>query len=490
MCGILGIVDGEDVVRQLYAGLMTLQHRGQDAAGIMAYDGRFNLKKGNGLVRDVFNAKNLARLRGPTGLGHVRYPTVGGGGADDAQPFYVNAPFGISLIHNGNLTNYSALKDELYRRDFRHLDSTCDAEVILNVLADELSREQLRHFSPQSAFRAVRRVSVRIEGAYSVLAIVGSKGMLAFRDPLGIKPAIFGRNVDGWAFASESVALDVLGYEVQRDVRPGEAIFVDPEGSFHSEQLFPPRPRHCIFEWVYFARPDSVIDGLSVYETRLRLGQELANVCREQGISADVVIPVPDTARAAALSLAAALGVTFREGLIKNRYIGRTFIMPGDRLRRASVRHKLNPIKSEIAGKRVLLVDDSIVRGNTSREIVSMVREAGAKEVYFGSYSPALRYPCVYGIDMSTRGEFIARDKSTDQIEQMIGADRLIYQTIRGLESGVAGGEERLGTFCMACFDGHYPTEISKKVFATIEQERNLAHTRLASAPDGEEQDF
>jgi amidophosphoribosyltransferase len=484
MCGILAIMDGDDAVRQLHAGLMTLQHRGQDAAGIVTYDGRFNLKKGNGLVRDVFNAKNLARLRGTTGLGHVRYPTVGGGGAEDAQPFYVNSPFGIALIHNGNLTNYGSLKEELFRRNFRHLDSTCDAEVILNVFADELLKEDLLDFSPQTVFRAVRRLCARIEGAYSVLGAIGGRGMLAFRDLHGIKPLIFGSSGQGWAFASESVALDVLGYDVERDVRPGEAIYVDAQGRFHSEQLFGPCPRHCIFEWVYFARPDSVIDGLSVYETRLRLGQELAKACREKEICADVVIPVPDTARAAALSLASALGVKFREGLIKNRYIGRTFIMPGDRLRRASVRQKLNPIRSEIAGMRVLLVDDSIVRGNTSREIISMVREAGAKAVYFGSYSPALRYPCVYGIDMSTRGEFIARDKTAAQIEREIGADRLVYQTIAGLEAGVAGGEERRGTFCMACFDGHYPTEVSKKVFATIERERSLAHTRPSPGPE------
>lgn len=457
-----------NVVGELYPGLLALQHRGQDAAGITTYDKRFNLKKGNGLVQRVFNEKNLRRLRGNLGIGHVRYPTVGGGGADDAQPFYLSVPYGIAMVHNGNVTNYHKLRRELFRERFRHLNSNSDLEVILNVFADELVMQG--SFNKDSLVRAIGGVFRRVKGSYSVLGIIADKGFLAFRDPHGIKPLIFGQKGDEFCFASESVALDAVGYDVVRDVQPGEAIFIDKKRRFFSKRIEEDLHTPCIFEWVYFARPDSIIDGISVYEARLRLGRELAREVKSKKIKADVVIPVPDTARAAAISLSSSIGVDFREGLIKNRYIPRTFIMPGDELRVKAIKQKLNPIRSEIEGKSVLLIDDSIVRGNTSREIIELVREAGAKKVYFGVCSPPLRYPCIYGIDMQTRGEFIARDKSIEEIRKIIGADQLIYQSLEGLLRGVGGGVR--SDFCRACFDSVYPTTVSEETFQKIETER------------------
>ncbi len=468
MCGILGIYGKSNVVGELYPGLLAIQHRGQDAAGIITYDRRFNLKKGNGLLQNVFNEKNLKRLKGNLGIGHVRYPTVGGGGADDAQPFYLSVPYGIAMAHNGNLTNYLELRRELFRERFRHLNSNCDLEAILNVFADELMMQG--SFNKDSLFRAVGGVFRRAKGSYSVVGMIAERGFLAFRDPHGIKPLIFGKREEDLCFTSESVALDALGYEVVRDVQPGEAIFIDRRRRFFNKRIEEKRHTPCIFEWVYFARPDSVIDGISVYEARLRLGRELAQQVKRRRIKVDVVIPVPDTARAAALSLAVSIGVDFREGLIKNRYIPRTFIMPGQELRVRAVKQKLNPIRSEIEGKRVLLVDDSIVRGNTSKEIINLVREAGAKKVYFAVCSPPLRYPCTYGIDMQTRGEFVARDKSIDEIGENIGADELIYQTLEGLLAGVGGGVRK--DFCCACFDSKYPTPVSEDTFQRIEKER------------------
>jgi amidophosphoribosyltransferase len=472
MCGIVGIVGRPCAARDIYTGLLTMQHRGQDASGIVTYDQRFNIKKGLGLVQHVFTDEDLMFTTGSAGLGHVRYPTVGRGSAEDAQPFYVNVPFGIAMVHNGNVTNYLDVKRTLSEKSYRHLNSSCDVEAILNVLADELGSQRIKDLYPDVVFDAVQGVFTKVEGSYSVVALVADRGLLAFRDLHGIKPLVFGRRNGAHCFASESVVLDALGFSMERDVLPGEAIYIDTAGHCASWQH--PEPDHypCIFEWVYFARPDSVIDGISVYEARLRLGEQLAFQIQERGLKPDVVIPVPDTARAAALKAAETLCVPFREGLIKNRYIGRTFIMPGQSIRQRSVRQKLNPIRSEIEGKHVMLVDDSIVRGNTSREIISMVRQAGAHQVTFCAYSPPLRYPCVYGIDMSVRGEFIACEKSLEQVQDLLGADTLVYQTMEGLIRGVAGNLYGSMNFCTGCFNAQYPTHLSLETIHRIEAER------------------
>ena len=471
MCGIIGLFGKRNVINEVYLGLMTIQHRGQDAAGAITYDNRYNLKKGHGLVQHVFNEKNLARLKGEMGIGHVRYPTAGGGGAEDAQPFYVNVPYGIAMAHNGNLTNYWVLRRELFEKDKRQINSTSDSEVLLNVFAQELSRLSSSPLCAEDIFRATEATFKRAQGSYSAVATIANAGIVAFRDPHGIKPLVFGRRGRSSAFASESVTMDVLGYRSWRDVQSGECIFIDCDGKEHCRKIVEDVHTPCIFEWVYFARPDSIIDGISVYEARLGLGRELASGVKKSGIEPDVVIPVPDTAKPAALALAIALGVPFREGLIKNRYIGRTFIMAGQKERKRSIKMKLNPIRAEIEGKKVLLVDDSIVRGNTSRKIIGLVRDAGAKKVYFASSSPPLKYPCAYGIDMQTRGDFIARDKEPKKIEGTIGADELVYQTMDGLLAGVSG-EDRKRSFCTACFNGKYPTEISEEAFHYMETDR------------------
>jgi amidophosphoribosyltransferase len=470
MCGIIGFIGNERAIDKIYPGLLALQHRGQDAAGAATFAQGFQLKKGNGLVANVFNPKNIERLDGNAGIGHVRYPTVGSGSPEDAQPFIITAPYGIALAHNGNLVNYFDLKRILVEHDLRYLNSNCDAEVILNVLSIELSKMSLRKLTAAKLFAALQAVYKKMVGSYAAVALIANKGVLAFRDKNGIKPLVMGNDGNSYCFASESVALDLLGYQKIRDVHPGEAIFIDNERGFHSQQIEKSRKKAaCIFEYVYFARPDSIIDRIGVYESRLRLGEELGKECLKQKLRPDVVMPVPDTARGAAQLVAEVLGAKHREGLIKNRYIHRTFIMPTQSERIEAVRLKLNPIKSEIRGKKVLLVDDSIVRGNTSREIISLIKSVGAKEVYYGLYSPPLRFPCVYGIDMQTRGEFIARDRSVEEIRRSIGADALIYQTVEGLVRGV-GGEEN--GFCTACFTGAYPTRITPKVMRRIEADR------------------
>lgn len=475
MCGILGICGADNVVQYLYQGLGALQHRGQDAAGIITYDNQFHLKKGNGLVQTVFNPKNIARLTGATGIAHVRYPTVGGGLAEDAQPLYVNTPFGIAMAHNGNVTNYFELKEDLFNNNFRHLNSGCDLEVILNVFADELTKQNLHKFTPETVFNAVKGVFRRVEGSYSVVGIIAGKGLVAFRDPHGIKPLVFGKKGDSYLFASESVALDILGYKIERDVMPGEAVFISEQDAFfkasrhlHSKRLVKETHTPCIFEWVYFARPDSVMDGISIYEARLRLGQELSKGVIKAGLKADVVVPVPDSSKPAASSMATELCLPYREGLVKNRYIGRTFIMPIQEAREVSVRQKLNPVRSEIRGKKILLVDDSIVRGTTSREIINLVRDAGAKAIYFAVTCPPLKYPCVYGIDMQTKQEFIARNKTLKAIGREIMSDALIYQTLPGLIRAVDPNHK----FCTACFSGVYPTKVSDRMFKQIEEDR------------------
>jgi amidophosphoribosyltransferase len=422
MCGIAGVVSHAPVNQLLYDSLLLLQHRGQDAAGIVTSEGPvFHMYKGPGYVRDVFRTRNMRELSGSAGIGHCRYPTAGSAFSDhESQPFYVNSPFGITLAHNGNLTNSEALKRELFQLDFRHVNTNSDSEVLLNVLALELERAAQHHrLDPDAIFRAVAGVHRRCRGAYAIVAMIAGYGMLAFRDPNGIRPLIIGRNetLGGpeWLVASESVALDSLGFEVVRDVAPGEAIFIDFAGDFHSRQCAEnPQLVPCIFEYVYLARPDSVMDGTSVYETRLQMGAGLARKIRgmPEAQDIDVVIPIPDSSRPSALELANQLNLTYREGFVKNRYIGRTFIMPGQAMRRKSVRQKLNPIGMEFKDKVVLLVDDSIVRGTTSREIVNMAREAGARKVYFASAAPPVRFPNVYGIDMPTPKELVATGRT------------------------------------------------------------------------------
>jgi amidophosphoribosyltransferase len=471
MCGIIGIIGKEDVISKLHAGLIALQHRGQDSAGIVTFDTTFHLKKGNGLVNKVFNEKNLERLKGTMGIGQTRYPTIGPGGAEDAQPFMVNAPFGIAMAHNGNVTNYTELRDELTKKCYRQLTSYSDVEVILNIFADEISMQSLHNFSFDMLVKTVSGIYERVEGSYSVVGMIANIGLFAFRDQFGIKPLCIGKKGNSYVFTSESVALDLLGYEFIRDVMPGEVVFIDCKRKLHSK-VIGAKPHHpCIFEWVYFARPDSVMDNIEVYDARLRLGEKLGKQCLNSGIKPDVVIPIPDSGRGAGLALSKVLGVEQKEGLIKNYYIGRTFIMPKQSTRANSVRQKLNPVKSVIQGKNVLLVDDSIVRGTTAKELVMLVRKAGAKKIYYAVTCPPLRSPCVYGIDMMTRGEFIARDYTIKEIEKMIGADTLIYQKLDEMISAVRGSKINQ-KFCTACFTGVYPTGLNKKDIIRLEKER------------------
>lgn len=472
MCGIVGVIGKNEAIDNIYPALIALQHRGQDSAGAATFETAFHMKKGNGLVTTVFNPKNLERLCGTMGIGHVRYPTVGPGVAEDAQPFIITTPYGIALAHNGNLVNYFDLRKYLIENELHYLNSSCDAEIILNLLSIELMKSGAKQLEPHKIFRALAKVYDRLIGSFAVVCIIAQKGLLAFRDPQGIKPLVYGRSRHGTCCASESVALDLLECEGVTDVKAGQAIYIDTKGKWYKHQIVTPTKKDkaaCIFEYVYFARPDSIIDGIGVYEARLRLGEELGKECRTHGLKPDAVIPVPDTARASAQMVAEVLGVKYREGLIKNRYIHRTFIMPTQEERIQAVRLKLNPIRSEIQNKKILLVDDSIVRGNTSKEIIGLLRETGVKEVYYASYSPPLRYPCVYGIDMQTKGEFIARNKSIKTIQKHIGADTLVYQTPAGLVRGVGAGNKG---FCTACFTGTYPTDIPARLMKRIEADR------------------
>ncbi|TKJ42635.1 amidophosphoribosyltransferase [candidate division TA06 bacterium B3_TA06] len=474
MCGIVGIISQDrDVGYDLYEALLTLQHRGQDAAGIATYDGILHLKKGIGLVQRVFNRKNLSRLRGTVGIGQTRYPTIGRGSPEDSQPFYVNYPYGVAMVHNGNVINFLALKEELQRVHRRKLNSTSDVEAILNVFADELVHKGSSVFSLDDLFDAVAGVFRRVQGTYSVVAMLGDGSLLAFRDPLGIRPLVMGRKDAVTAFASETVTFDFLGFESLGDVAPGEAVHVSADGKETRRQIAEPDHHPCIFEWVYFARPDSVIEGIGVLEARRRLGEALARRCREVGIEPEVVVPVPDTGRPAALALTEATGWRLSEGLIRNRYIQRTFIMPTQTKRRSSVRQKFNPVRSELAGRKVLLVDDTIVRGNTSLELIKLLRQAGPSEVYYAVYGSTLRSPCIYGIDMATRDEFIAKDHPEEEIERLIGADRLIYQAYDDMVAAVAGGRKM--NFCTACFSGKYPTPVTDADLDQIAAERNSA---------------
>jgi len=466
MCGIVGIVGRSPVNQTLYDALTLLQHRGQDAAGIVTSEGnKFNLRKSNGLVSDVFSADSMIQLEGHMGIGHVRYPTAGCSSAAEAQPFYVNSPYGIAMAHNGNLTNAQELKDQLYKDDLRHINTESDSEILLNVFAHELQALNKLQVTSEEIFKAVTAVHNRCRGGYAVVSTIVGKGVLAFRDPYGIRPACYGKRVtdDGieYMVASESVALHALGFELVRDLQPGEAIYIDIEGNFYNQQCAEKYQNSpCIFEYVYFARPDSIIDDISVYKARLRMGTTLVQkILRERpNHDIDVVIPIPDTSRTSALEVAYHLGVKYREGFIKNRYIGRTFIMPGQTQRKKSVRQKLNAIDLEFKDKNVLLVDDSIVRGTTSKQIIQMARDAGAKNVYMASAAPPVRHPNVYGIDMPSPKEFVADSRTIEEITQEIGADWLVYQDLEDLILAVKQGNEEIQCFDSSCFNGEYIT--------------------------------
>ncbi len=465
MCGIVGVVSNAPVNQLIYDSLLLLQHRGQDAAGIVTQQERkFFMHKAKGMVRDVFRTRDMRSLPGNCGLGQVRYPTAGNAfSEEEAQPFYVNAPFGIVLVHNGNLTNAHALKSELFLTDHRHINTESDSEVLLNVLAHEVERTTRgADLQPQDLFNAVRQVHQRVKGSYAVIALIAGHGVLAFRDPFGIRPLCMGRNEEGnVVIASESVALEGTGHQFDRDIQPGEAVFIDLQGKVHAEQCaVSPSLNPCIFEFVYLARPDSVMDGISVYQARLNLGETLAKrvISTVPPNEIDVVIPIPESSRPSAAQLAQLLGLPYREGFVKNRYVGRTFIMPGQAVRKKSVRQKLNVIASEFKGRNVLLVDDSIVRGTTSREIVQMARDAGARKVYMASAAPPVRYPNVYGIDMPTSSELVAHNRTVDEIREIIGCDALIYQDVDAMKKAIGSLNKNLAGFDASCFDGVYVT--------------------------------
>jgi amidophosphoribosyltransferase len=497
MCGFIGLYgDERTTATELADALLVLQHRGQDAAGIATFDGdSFHMERGAGMVRELFTPSRLALLPGRFAIGHTRYPTVGGGTGADAQPLYTNSPFGIAMAHNGNVTNFPEMKKELSEQHGRRLGTDCDVEVILNVFAGHLA-----HRGPEKwvddACAAMKQVFKRVKGSYSGVALVGGRGLVAFRDPFGIKPAAVGRRKSGkgwhWCVTSESAVLNVLGFETVGDLDPGEVMLVTPDGQMVRRRVAgrgQAQHRPCVFEYIYFARPDSVIDDISVYRARLRLGEMLAKHVRARGLKPDVVVPVPDSARPAALECAHALGVRYREGLLKNRYVGRTFIMPGQANRAKSVHAKLTTLPMELENKKVLLVDDSIVRGTTTRAVVEMVRKAGAREVYLAVSAPKIMNPCVYGIDMQTRSEFLARrEKTDDRIAKAIGAEAVVYMTLDDMVTAVRGPTKRVKQFCMACMDGNYPTgDVTPDMLRTIESERTRA-SRVAEAKSAAQQ--
>lgn len=484
MCGIVGILSTtkKDVSLYIYDALTIIQHRGQDAAGITtASKGRFYMRKGNGLVRNVFRTKHMEKLIGDMGIGHVRYPTAGSSSEAEAQPFYVNSPYGIAFAHNGNLTNAESLANELFEQDLRHINTNSDSEILLNILASEIAEEQKHRINENDIFNAVTKLHKRVKGAYAAIGMIPGYGIFGFRDPHGIRPLILGerttKNGTKFMLASESVGLTALGFKITRDVKPGEAIVIDRKGNVHSQQcsdnsILSP----CIFEFVYFARPDSIIDKISVYKSRLRMGERLAIKIKSewQYEEIDVVMPIPDTSRTSALQLANELNLKYREGFIRNRYIARTFIMPGQKQRKKSVRQKLSAIELEFKDKNVLLVDDSIVRGTTSQEIVQMARAAGAKKVFFASAAPPVRYPNVYGIDMASKNEFVAHNKTTEDVCKTIGADKLIYQNLDDLIWSVQQGNPDIKSFDCSCFDGNYLTkDIDEPYLDNLEAQRS-----------------
>jgi amidophosphoribosyltransferase len=484
MCGIFGLFTSKKHIAQdLFDGLTVLQHRGQDAAGIATCeaDGRVHLHKGNGLVRDVIHTRHVINLKGGVGIGHVRYPTAGCSSPDEAQPFYVNSPYGIMLAHNGNLTNSEQLAKEVFETNLRHLSTSSDSEVLLNVFANELAKQKTKHPTPDDIFEAISRTHKRVSGAYAVVGIIAGVGMFAFRDPNAIRPLCYGSRLSEngekeYAVSSESVAFSPLEFEMERDVLPGEALFIDAKGTLHTKQCAEnPVYSPCIFELVYMARPDSIIDKVSVYKSRLRMGENLANKIKKEApdLDIDVVIPIPESSRTSAMELAFHLRKKYREGFIKNRYIGRTFIMPGQTMRKKSVHYKLSAIDLEFKDKNVLLVDDSIVRGTTSKEIIRMARKAGAKNVYFASAAPAVRYPNVYGIDMPTRRELVAHGVTEEEVGKIIGADAIFYQNLDDLVASAHEGNPEIQEFDCSCFNGEYVTgDVSEEYLQKIEAKR------------------
>lgn len=482
MCGIVGVVAKSFVNQTIFDALTVLQHRGQDAAGMVTCEGdRFFLRKDNGLVNEVFRTRHMKKLNGNMGIGHVRYPTAGSNSSAEAQPFYVNSPYGIALAHNGNLTNADKLADEIFRSDLRHINTTSDSEVLLNIFAHELQQIGKLQPTADDIFNAVEKVHARCQGGYAVVAMITGYGIVAFRDPCGIRPLVYGQRVtdkgEEYMVASESVALDTSGYTQVRDLAPGEAIFIDTQGQVSTRQCAQvSRVAPCLFEFVYLARPDSIIDGVSVHHSRMEMGVKLAEkVMRERpDHDIDVVIPIPDTSRTAALEMANTLGVKFREGFIKNRYIGRTFIMPGQTLRKKSVRQKLNPIMAEFRDKVVMLVDDSIVRGTTSKQIVQMARDAGARKVYFASAAPEVRFPNVYGIDMPSASELIAHGRTADEVGEYIGCDWMLYQDLDDLKKSVTCFNPEITEFDTCVFDGRYVTgTVDEDYLARVDAKRN-----------------
>jgi amidophosphoribosyltransferase len=482
MCGIVGIVGQTPVSQSLYDGLTVLQHRGQDAAGIVTIsENTFRLRKANGLVKDVFHTRHMRRLQGNVGIGHIRYPTAGTSSSSEAQPFYANSPFGIALAHNGNLTNFEELKSWLFNTARRHVNTTSDSELLLNILGHELAQSEALNLTPEDIFKAVSKVHDRVRGAYATVALIIGHGMVAFRDPNGIRPLVFGKRetVNGTEYmvASESVALDACDFEFVRDVAPGEAIYFTEDGKIYSQQCAQsPNYSPCIFEFVYFARPDSTIDKMSVYGTRVEMGKKLGEkIARDwEDLDIDVVIPIPETSCDIALQIAHELDIPYRQGFVKNRYIGRTFIMPGQEMRKKSVRRKLNAISAEFKGKNVLLVDDSVVRGTTSEQIIEMARAAGAKKVYFASAAPEIRFPNVYGIDMPSANELIAHGREVEDICEIIGADELIFQDIEDLVEAVRSHNPEIKTFETSVFDGRYITnDIDQSYLEKLDAARN-----------------
>jgi amidophosphoribosyltransferase len=497
MCGIVGIVSGSGqyVNQEIYDSLTILQHRGQDAAGIVTTEnGRFYQRKDNGMVKDVFRTRHMRDLHGTTGIGHVRYPTAGSSSSAEAQPFYVNSPYGIAMGHNGNLTNAEEVAEDIYKDDLRHLNTNSDSEVLLNVFAHELMEQKKLFIDQEDVFNAIRHVHRRVRGGYAAIGLIANFGMVSFRDPHGLRPVVVGKRVTekgtDYMVASESVALDGLGFELIKDLAPGEAVVITEQGDIAFQQCAEnPKYSPCIFEYVYLARPDSMMDDISVYKSRLRMGEKLAEkILREwPDNDIDVVMPIPDTSRTSAIQLASKLDVPYREGFIKNRYIGRTFIMPGQNQRKKSVRQKLNPIDLEFEGKNVVLVDDSIVRGTTSGQIVQMARDSGAKKVYFASAAPAVRYPYVYGIDMPSPSELVASGRTTEEVAEVIGCDKLIYQDLDDLIEAVGVGNEAIPNFDTSCFSGVYATgDITEEYLASLDANRNDEAKAAQPAPGKE----
>ena len=466
MCGIVGIFGNDYVAQEMYDALIALQHRGQDATGIITYDGStFHTRKNLGLVRDVFHTRHMAKLSGYVSIGHTRYSTIGGGDVEDAQPFLAHAPYGVMLGHNGNVFNSYDLKEELFKKDHRLVNSSCDAEIILHLFSKALTKQLTKggELAQSHIWNAVESVYKRARGAYSVVGYIAKQGMVAFRDPRGIRPLLFGKRENSlttdYIFASESIVLDVLGFDFVSDVGAGEAIFIEEKTrKVFRKKIMPKTHTPCIFEYIYFSRPDSILNGISVYKSQMRMGEKLAEKIKKANLDIDVVMPVPDSSRTAALAIADKLGVKYREGLVKNRYIGRTFIMPDQKIRKKSIKYKLNPMKLEIEGRKILIIDDSIVRGNTSKQIIQMVRNAGAKKVYLGIFSPPVISPCLYGIDIPTREELIASSHSVENIRKFLNADALIYANLKDVFDACTFGNPKIKDMCMACFDGKYKT--------------------------------